>query len=182
MLLEKYFYPKRSLKSLAKKYFYIKKCLGENKNTIQIYKFRTMSENANKDLEKISANGFDSYGNPLHDSRINSFWVKLLRHYWIDELPQLYNLRKRDIKLVGIRPMRPIDWERYPKDIMERSLKQKPGLFGVQYAFPWTNSFDDHLDNLRTYLDGWGKNPKKTDSRYFSRIVFNIVFKGMRSS
>jgi len=46
-------------------------------------------------------------------------------------LPQLYNLFKGDLKLVGIRPKSEEHWEAYPLKIMERSLKQKPGLMGI---------------------------------------------------
>ena len=72
-------------------------------------------------------------------------------------------------------------WQRYPSDINKRALDQKPGLMGVQYAFPKTESFTDHLNHLRVYLDKWEESPIKTDRQYFQKIFRNIVFQGMRS-
>lgn len=160
---------------------YVKECLGEGKKPIKIYKLRTMCLDADKRLDDVINGFFDSLGKPIDDFRF--VWVgKFLRRYWIDELPQLYNLAKGDIKLVGVRPMREIDWKRYPAEIMEKALRQKPGLMGVQYAHQKTSNFEDHLSYLEAYLNSWEKNPEKTDREYLSRIVFNILFRGVRSS
>lgn len=162
-------------------YIYIKKCLGKNREPLKIYKFRTMDFNADERLDESVKEIFDSLGKPIEDLRITGIG-KFLRRYWIDELPQIYNLTRGDIKLVGVRPMQEIEWKRYPEDIMERSFRQKPGLMGVQYAFPKTGNFDNHLAHLRENLDMWEENPAKTDRDYLSRIVRNIVFGGIRSS
>ncbi len=160
---------------------YVKKCLGQEGKPIDIYKIRTMWVNADEQLEELVVNGFDSFGKLNGDSRITPVG-RYLRRYWIDELPQLFNLVRGDIKLVGIRPRSEANWKRYPEEIMERALRQKPGLMAIEYAFAHTNSFDDQLKHEDDYLNQWNDNPNKTDREYLSRIVSNIIFKGIRSS
>ena len=162
-----------------KNLIYVKKCLGKDRKPIQIYKIRTMDLDADQRLDEL-VDGFDSYGHPMSDPRVTPIG-RFLRKYGIDEIPQLYNLSKGDIKLVGIRPNGEIDWEKYPKDLMERALKQKPGLMGVPYAYPNTDNFDELFEYLTEYMDKWEENPTKTDRDYFSRIVRNIIFNGVRS-
>lgn len=158
---------------------YHKKCLGKNNKPITIYKIRTMEPEADKNLEKIINEKYDSLGKPMEDPRITPAG-KILRKYWIDELPQIYNLIKGDIKLVGIRPKSKKSWEIYPPRIMEESLKQKPGFFGIQYASPYSENFNDNLRHMEDYLGEWKESPFKTDMRYFLKITQNIAKNKMR--
>ena len=82
------------------KYLYFKECSGKNGKPIMICKIRTMKLDADKNLESVLSNGRNGHGKYLNDSRITEVGG-VLRKYWIDELPQLYNLFKGDIKLVG---------------------------------------------------------------------------------
>lgn len=159
---------------------YVKHCLGLNGKPVDIYKIRTMILGADKQLESLVSNGFDSFGKIINDPRITPVG-RILRKYWVDELPQLYNLARGDMKLVGIRPQTEDEWRLYPDDIMELALMQKPGLLAVSYAFPLTNSFEDRLVHIRDYLLLWQKDPEKTDRIYLSGIVTNILFGGIRS-
>lgn len=161
--------------------FYVKACLGQNWKIIRVPKLRTMCLDANSHQAAVLAGEFNSQGRPVNDPRVTPLG-RVLRKYWIDELPQLYNLAIGDLKLVGIRPMRLVDWAKYPEDIMPRALKQKPGLMGIQYAYPETGRFEDHVDHLREYLDAWEEDSGKTDRSYFCRIVHNILVGGIRSS
>lgn len=164
-----------------KNLIYVKKCLGQNGEPINIYKIRTMYLGADKKLEEVVINGFDSFGKILEDPRITPIG-RILRKYWIDELPQLYSLARGDIKLVGIRPREEKVWKRYPKSIMERELKQKPGLMAIDYAFERSESFGDQLNHVEDYLNLWEKNPYKTDREYFLKIIKNIILNGVRSN
>lgn len=161
-------------------FIYTKKCLGKNKKPINVYKIRTMEPDADKRLEEIINTEHDSLGKPLHDPRITPLG-KFLRKYWIDELPQLYNLARGDLKLVGIRPKSEEHWKAYPSEIMEKSLEQKPGLMGIQYAFPYSKDFNDNLRYMDDYLNQWEKDPFETDRKYLSKIVNNIMGRNMRS-
>jgi lipopolysaccharide/colanic/teichoic acid biosynthesis glycosyltransferase len=160
---------------------YVKESLGRNREPIHVYKFRTMELDADRNLEAAISGGFDSLGNPIRDFRVTGVG-KFLRKYWVDELPQFINLANGDLKLVGIRPMREIDWKRYPREIMNRALQQRPGLMGVQYAHPSTADFESHLTHLRTYLDQWEEHPARTDRDYLLKIIKNILLGGARSS
>lgn len=160
--------------------FYIRDVIGKNMEEFKIYKFRTMVKDADKMLENVSEQGLDSLGKPVEDPRITNVG-RFLRRYWLDELPQFYNLAKGDLKLVGVRPKSRKDWKYYPEDIMYRSLEQKPGLLGVNYAYPYEDSFEKHLEVLRHYLDSYERDPVGTDSRYLVNIVSNIVAGKVRS-
>jgi lipopolysaccharide/colanic/teichoic acid biosynthesis glycosyltransferase len=161
-------------------FIYSKTCLGKEGKPITICKFRSMIPDADKQLDKIPKDCFDSNGHITDDPRVTPLG-KIFRRYWIDELPQLYNFMAGDLKLVGIRPRSESDWKTYPPEIKERSLRQKPGLMGIQYAYLTTNSFDDTISHMAEYLDLWDKDPSTTDDMYLSRILKNIIFKGIRS-
>lgn len=89
-----------------------------------IYKFRTMVRDAERHTGPTLA-GKD-------DVRITSFG-RLLRAARLDELPQILNVLKGDMSLVGPRPERPIFIERFERDIPHYNLRSqvKPGITGL---------------------------------------------------
>lgn len=161
--------------------FYVKECLGRDYEPIQIRKFRTMIANAEAQLEALVHEfGRDSLGKPLYDPRITPVG-RLLRRYWVDELPQLVNLVQGDLKLVGIRPKTKDEWYRYPNQIMDRALQQKPGLVAIQYGLPKTDNFGDNVQYLEDYLNAYDTDPVGTDRKYFMKTMSAILLKGVRS-
>lgn len=160
---------------------YKRVALTTDSKTITIYKFRTMVIDADKRLNDIIDQfGVNNYGKPTVDPRITKVG-KILRRYWIDEIPQLYSLVKGDLKLIGIRPRSSLDWERYPIELKELALNQKPALVSVMYASPVSPNFEDQINFERKYLDEWMKQPICTDLKYLYRVVVGIIFKGIRS-
>jgi len=159
---------------------YTKKSIGKDFKPIKIYKIRTMYKNAEYDVNH-SKEVINQNGKPSKDPRILS-WGSFFRRNWIDEIPQIYNLLKRDIKLVGIRPKTKLSWDYYPKELMEETLKYRPGLFGFQYASREEGDFDLHIKNMKIYLEEYKRNPIGTDIKYITKILTNILFKGLRSS
>lgn len=159
---------------------YVKKCLGKDKIPIDVYKIRSMKVGSDKKLESVLSNGVDGLGKPIEDPRITSLG-KFLRRYWIDEIPQIYNLVRGDLKLVGIRPRTEEIWKIYPLDLMEKSLSQKPGLFAIQYAYVGNFNFNDNIDQMYKYLEEWDDDPFNTDKKYFNKIVKNIILGKVRS-
>ncbi len=137
---------------------YIKRALGENGKQINVYKIRSMNQEGDV-------------------TRIGSF----LRKYWIDELPQLYNFLKGDLRLIGVRPMSKEFWDRCPLDIKERALKEKPGIIGIgiQYSHREEN-FNEWVSTLRDYLQEKEEKSVLTDIKYFFTILFSTIFKGIR--
>ena len=162
--------------------FYTKEVLGINGRTFRIYKVRTMSVDAEEKFDEVYPRlPKNIFGKPINDPRITSVG-RFLRRHWLDEIPQLWNLGKGDLKLVGVRAKTEKEWQIYPKEIMEKSLRQKPGLMGVQYANVNQGDFETYLESLEEYLDQWEKDPSGTDKNYFSMIIKNIVLNGVRSS
>jgi len=91
--------------------------VGQNGKLFKIYKFRTMVENAEKLGAQITKGD---------DPRITKIGKKL-RKYKLDELPQLINVLKGDMSLVGPRPEVPKYVKAYEEDYKE-ILKVKPGI------------------------------------------------------
>ncbi len=162
--------------------FYVKKALGRDGELIEVYKFRTMYPESHLRLEEtIGTNGLDSLGKPVKDLRIipGREWM---RKYWVDELPQLvYNvIIKKNMSLVGVRPKEENYWSLLPESLKKHALNYKPGFFGVHYARP-NKDFQDLLKTESDYLDQKDQHPRLTDFKYFFLIIYNILFKGMRS-
>ena len=156
--------------------------VGKNGKIIKVYKFRTMhpySEYLQDYVLKI--NGYAETGKPANDFRLVP-WGKFLRRYWLDELPQLINLVKGDLKLVGCRPVSQRYFQDIPKDVQELRLTQKPGCIPPYVALNRSGSIDSVLNAEKEYLKEKIKNPYFTDTKYFMKAIFNIVFKHKRSA
>ena len=97
--------------------FYISKRVGENGNLFKLIKIRTMVINA--DISGVNSTS-------LNDPRITSIGL-IIRKYKIDELPQLINILKGEMSLVGPRPNVKRETDLYTK-IESQLLKIKPGL------------------------------------------------------
>jgi exopolysaccharide biosynthesis polyprenyl glycosylphosphotransferase len=104
--------------------------IGLNGRPFSIYKFRSMYDDAENNGPALSSE---------HDPRITS-WGRFMRKWRIDELPQLWNILKGDMSLVGPRPERKV----YADQITAKApyfrflLKVKPGLTSwgmVQYGY-----------------------------------------------
>ena len=157
------------------------KRVGKDGNIISVYKFRTMSPYSEYTQKKIiDDNKLDTSGKIKNDYRI-TFYGKFLRRYWIDEFPMIINWLKRDLKLVGVRPLSEDYFKRYPKDLQQLRIKTKPGLVPPYYVdLPVT--FEEICQSERNYLNQYIKNPLKTDIIYFFKAFYNIIIKRKRSS
>ena len=150
---------------------------GEN---IKIHKIRSMykySEFLHQGM--LENSGLSTIGKVKSDPRITSFG-KFMRKYWIDELPQFYDLITFKIKIVGIRAMSYAFFEQYPERYKKKYYKVKPGLIGPIFDDK-TTDFDNIVKTEEKYLDDYLKNPYKTDFKLFFKTLF-MIFKGSRSS
>lgn len=104
--------------------FYKAKRVGQYGHIFEMYKFRTMVANA------------DSFGQNLtayHDPRITPIGT-FLRRWKLDEIPQLLNIIKGEMSIIGPRPESPNYVQYYTKD-QQQILVIRPGLTGPsQYA------------------------------------------------
>jgi len=102
--------------------FYFQERIGLNNSRFQIWKFATMLKNSmNMGTGSITLQ---------NDFRVTPIG-KFLRKTKINELPQIVNILKGDISLVGPRPLVINDFEAYPFDIQEIIYNVKPGLTGI---------------------------------------------------
>jgi exopolysaccharide biosynthesis polyprenyl glycosylphosphotransferase len=116
---------------------YRQKRVGRNGKTFTIYKYRTMLNNAEKHSGPMWAK--------KDDPRITKmgYWLRKLR---IDEIPQLLNVLKGDMSLVGPRPERPHFVEQFSEQIplYTRRLRVRPGITGwAQVKWKYDTSLDD---------------------------------------
>ena len=156
--------------------------IGKNGKLFKVYKLRTMhpySEYLHEYM--IKTHGFNEKGKIKNDFRAAK-WAKVFRKYWLDELPQLLNVLKFQMKLVGIRPVSESYFNSLPKEIQEKRINHKPGCIPPYVAHDFGTSKESVLEAELVYMDKKLKNPYTTDIRYFFVSIFKIVFKGKRSS
>ncbi|MEX1130393.1 MAG: sugar transferase [Candidatus Woykebacteria bacterium] len=154
--------------------------VGKDGRLFNVFKFRTMhpySEYAQDYVFKM--NNLEKGGKLKDDFRITG-WGKIFRKLWIDELPMLYNWLRRDMKLVGVRPLSNHYYSLYPKDVQALRTSVKPGLLPPFYA-DMPETFDEIVESERVYLLAYLKNPIRTDVRYFFSALYNIFIKRARS-
>ncbi|MCD4746576.1 MAG: sugar transferase [Bacteroidales bacterium] len=155
--------------------------IGKNGKIIYVYKFRTMhpyAEYLQDYILKIS--GYSEIGKPADDFRLTT-WGKFLRKYWLDELPQLINVFKGEMRLVGIRPLSKRFIDEYPEDVLKMRLKCKPGCI-PPYVALLKQDVKEYIESERIYLLEKEKNPFTTDIKYFFKAVYNIITNKIRSA
>ena len=155
--------------------------IGKDGKIIGVYKFRTMHPYAEYLQDYvINKHGFSEEGKVANDFRLN-YWGRLLRKYWLDEFPQLINVVKGDMKLVGVRPLSRNYFNLYSDELKEKRLKYKPGLVPPFYV-DLPKSLDEIMESELNYLKRYEKSPFKTDFKYFHKAFFNIIFRRARST
>jgi lipopolysaccharide/colanic/teichoic acid biosynthesis glycosyltransferase len=156
------------------------KRIGKSGKLINVYKLRTMHSYSEYLQEYMYLNNSLQEGGKFKDDFRITGLGSLLRKYWIDELCMLINLIKGDMKLVGVRPLSEQYLGLYKKEVVEKRIKVKPGLFPPFYA-DLPNTLDDIMESELKYLNLYEKNPYRTDCIYFFKIIYNIIIKKVRS-
>jgi lipopolysaccharide/colanic/teichoic acid biosynthesis glycosyltransferase len=152
----------------------------KNGAIINVYKFRTMHPYSEYLQDYVyEVNALDETGKFKDDFRITT-WGKIFRKFWIDELPQLLNLYRGQLKIFGVRALSRHYYSLYPKSLQELRIKTKPGLIPPYYV-DRPQTFDEICESERKYLEAYQKNPFRTDWNYFWKAVFNIVINKSRS-
>jgi exopolysaccharide biosynthesis polyprenyl glycosylphosphotransferase len=120
---------------------YSQERIGYKGKPFIIYKFRSMVADAEKDGPALSSD---------HDPRITK-WGRIMRKWRLDELPQLWNIIRGDMSLIGPRPER----KEYIDQVMQKTpyyrylLKAKPGLtsWGM-VQFGYASSVDEMIERM----------------------------------
>lgn len=122
--------------------FFLQERIGFKGRPFTIYKFRSMIMNAEKNGPMLSSK---------HDERITN-WGKIMRRWRLDELPQLWNILKGEMSLVGPRPERKyyIDCiaDKHPE--YKLLLKVKPGLtsWGM-VKFGYAENMEEMIERMK---------------------------------
>lgn len=134
--------------------FYRARAVGKNGEEFVMLKFRSMAVSNDNNIHKdyvtklikgqIQREGKDQIFKITNDPRITRVG-KLLRSLSLDELPQLINVIKGEMSLVGPRPCLPYEYELY-KDWYKKRLSVRPGITGLwQVAGRSTVAFEDMI-------------------------------------
>lgn len=131
--------------------FYTQDRIGKNGKVFKMYKFRTMDKNADEELTKIlntdenRKEEFNKYKKLYNDPRVTKAGY-FLRKTGLDELPQMLNILKGQMSLVGPRPYRPEEQEDMGK-YYSYIIQHKPGITGIsQISGRARVEFADRLD------------------------------------
>ena len=104
------------------KVFYFQKRMGYKNNLFNIWKFATMLKNSpNIGTGQITLR---------NDPRVTKFG-KILRLTKINELPQVINVLKGDMSIVGPRPLMEVSFAFYPPELQKVIYNSKPGITGI---------------------------------------------------
>src|SRR5207248_1276082 len=105
--------------------------VGKDGTPFVIYKFRSMVADAEERLLDIGADNLaDGILFKVRDDPRVTRIGRVIRRWGVDELPQLINVLKGDMSLVGPRPALPSEAERYSQEVRAR-LRVKPGVTGL---------------------------------------------------
>lgn len=137
-----------SLKYIGKPVLFTQERAGLHGKPFNIYKFRTMSDERDSDGELL----------PSYERVTN--YGKILRKTSLDELPQIINLLKGDISLVGPRPLH-VEYNEYYNEHQKKRLTVKPGITGYAQVngrnnISWEEKFDldvYYVENKSLWLD-----------------------------
>ena len=131
---------------------------GKNGRPFTMYKFRSMHTDAEMRQSELVA--YNQMEGPVFkidkDPRITKFG-KFLRRTSIDEFPQLLNVLKGDMSLVGPRPLPIYEVEQFESTAQRRRLSMKPGLTCLWQVSGRNQikSFDEWVALDLRYIDNW---------------------------
>ena len=141
--------------------FYLQERVGKGGRVFKIIKLRTMVQNAEARSGPVWATANDP----------RETWLgSILRRAHLDELPQLWNVLKGDMSLIGPRPERPVFVEQFKKDIPQYTerLAVRPGITGWAQV---NHVYDQSVEDVRKKVE--------FDREYIRRMGWGIDLKIM---
>lgn len=158
------------------KIFFKHKRIGKNGKEIFVYKFRTMCENAEsmiKDFTPEQQKEFKENYKLQNDPRITKVG-NVLRKTSLDELPQLFNIVKGDLSVIGPRPVIEEELQKYGEN-KEKFLSVTPGLTGYWAANGRSDTtYEQRMQMELFYVDNMSL---KLDAKIFMDTVDSVINK-----
>jgi exopolysaccharide biosynthesis polyprenyl glycosylphosphotransferase len=154
--------------------FFKQRRIGKNGIQFTMYKFRSMVANAEELKERLKdQNEMDGPVFKIkEDPRITKLG-KFIRKYSIDELPQLFNVFRGDMSLIGPRPPLVEEVEQY-NDYQWRRLDVRPGLSGLwQISGRNHVSFEEWVSLDIYYIENWSM---KLDTKILLQTIPVVLF------
>ena len=154
--------------------FFKHKRIGKNGKEIYIYKFRSMVTNAEELIKKFTPEQMKEFKENFkleNDPRITRVG-KFLRKTSLDELPQLLNIIKGDLSIIGPRPVIEEELEKYGNN-KERFLSVMPGLTGYWAANGRScTSYEQRMAMELYYVDNISF---KLDMKIFFKTIISVI-------
>ena len=122
--------------------FFLQERVGHNGSSFMIWKFRSMKTTAEETGPQLSS---------YEDKRVTT-WGKIMRRWRLDELPQVWNVLKGDMSIVGPRPERKFFIDQIVKTHPEylSLLKVKPGLTSMgMVKFGYAENVEEMIERMR---------------------------------
>lgn len=154
--------------------FFVHKRVGKNGKTIELYKFRSMVPNAEDLIKQFTPEQMKEFKENFkleNDPRITKIG-KILRKTSLDELPQLANILKGDLSIIGPRPVIGEELEKYGEN-KEKFLSVTPGLTGYWAANGRScTSYEKRMEMELYYIDNlsW-----KMDIKIFFKTILSVI-------
>lgn len=150
--------------------------IGKNGKEIKILKFRTMVDNAEELIKKFTPEQMEEFKKNFkleNDPRVTKIG-KILRKTSFDELPQLINIIKGELALIGPRPIVSRELEKYENN-KRKFLSVTPGLTGYWAANGRSNTtYEQRMIMELYYIDNisW-----KLDLKIFFKTILSVLQK-----
>ena len=156
--------------------FFVHSRIGEKGKPIGIYKFRTMVTNAEELIKKFTPEQKEEFEKNFkleNDPRVTKIG-NFLRKTSLDELPQILNILKGELSIIGPRPIVQAELEKYGDD-KEKFLSVRPGLTGYWAANGRSDtSYEERIQMELYYVDNmsfW------LDIKIFFKTIFAVIKK-----
>lgn len=154
--------------------FFAHNRVGKNGKSFKMYKFRTMHKNAQdmiKDFNEEQMKEWKENYKLTNDPRITKVG-NILRKTSIDELPQIWNIIKGDLSIIGPRPVIDEELEKYGEN-KEKFLSVTPGLTGYWQANGRSDTtYEERMQMELYYVDNISF---KLDIKIFFKTIISVI-------
>lgn len=157
--------------------FYTQERIGLGGKVFKLYKFRSMVPNADEELKKLlrrdkaAAKEYKEMKKLMHDPRVTKVG-RFIRRASLDELPQMINILKGEMSVVGCRPYLPRE-QKDMRDAYEEIVTIKPGLTGFwQVSLRSRGTFKERVRMEQYYANNYSL---KFDAKILMKTIGEVT-------